>query len=906
MRYGVKRLFRFPSRTRDDVRDDVAEEFRFHLDMRTEELINAGLSPDDARAQATREFGDERSGARVAVTHQERLERRYRIARLRDDLRHDLVYAWRALRRAPAFAATAVGVLALGIGATTALFSVLSGVLLRPLPYPDAGRLVEVWGTTSDGGQSRLATALPDYRAWRDGNRSFDALGAFSGSSVIISGTERPEFVQAATMTASMWAVLAAQPMLGRTFSGADEEWGRHRVAVVSENLWKRRFGSDPKVVGSQIQIGPQAFTILGVMPASFGIIGLDAEMWVPMAFPPGSVMDTRRNRFSSVLGRLKPGVTARQARDDLSLIAARLAQEEPQFNAGRGVDLDSWQDTIVGPVRQILVLLFGAVAFVMLIVCANLANLLIARATAREHELRMRATLGASRGRLIRQVLTETLVLAVCGAAVGIGIAVWLIRQIPTLGPIGLPRLNEVTIDGTVAAFAVGLTLVTALVFGLWPSRHASRVGGIGGIHTAPRTIAGGRMQQRTRRALVVAEVSLSLVLLIGATLMIVSLQRLQHVDRGFDADRVFTAIVNRYRPDGREIFVQQFVDQVAAIPGVRAAAATTSLPLSGGAWTKQFHADGEPEPRSMADVPNVNYHHVTPGYFESMGAAMRRGRPFTPQDRANQPLVAIVNDTLAQRIWPDEDPIGKRISMFPPASLGKHLLPLPGGAMTFPHLTIVGVVADLRHQGLDQAPNASVFVPLAQGTLAGAGDQIQGFHYIVARTMGDPLAVASAVEDAAREHDRNAAVSDVRTMESRVSDSIARRRFAMLLLSGFAALSVVLAVVGLYGVMSYTVSQRGVELGVRAAVGASAASLLRLVMADGLRMTLAGAAIGLLLAGALSNLMTSQLFEVKAIQVSVYASMTVALIGVASLACWIPAVRAAGVDPVTALRSE
>jgi putative ABC transport system permease protein len=873
------------------------EEIRAHLGRAEEEHRARGLSPQAAREAARRDFG--------GVEQMKERHRDERGLAFIDTLWQDVRYAGRTLGRAPGFTATAVLMLALGIGATTALFSVFSAVLLRPLPYPDADRLVEVWGTTTDSGPSRLATALPDYRTWRDGNRSFDALGAFTGSAFIITGTDRPEFIQATTMTASMWTVLGTPPILGRTFSGAEEEWGRHRVAVISENLWKRRFGGDPNIVGSQIQLGPQSVTILGVMPASFGVVGLQADMWVPMSFAPGSFMDTRRNRFSSVLGRLKPGVTARHARDDLSAIAASLEKDEPQFNAGRGVNLAAWQDTIVGPVRQILMLLFGAVVFVMLIVCANLANLLIARATVREHELRTRAALGASRGLLIRHVLTETLVLAVLGAAVGIGVALWLIRQIPTLGPIGLPRLNEVTIDGTVAAFAVGLTLVTALVCGLWPSRHAARVGLMSGMQAA-RTIAGGRLHQRTRRALVVAEVSLSLVLLIGGTLLIVSLQRLQQVDPGFDAGNVFTAVVNRYRPDGREVFVQLFVDQVAAIPGVRSAGATTSLPFSGGGWGKQFHADGEPEPRSMAEVPNVNYHHVTPGYFETIGAVIRRGRPFTPQDRANQPLVAIVNETLARRIWPNEDPIGRRISIFPPESLGKHLLPLPGGAMTFPRLTVVGVVADLRQRGLDEAPDPSVFVPLGQGALAGAADQIQGFHYIAARTTGDPLAVASAVEAAARKYDRNAAVSDMRTMESRVSDSMARRRFAMLLLGGFAALSLVLAVIGLYGVMSYTVSQRRAELGLRAVVGASAATLHRLVMVDGLRMTLAGAAIGLLLAGALSSFMASQLFEIQAMHASVYASMTMLLIVVAALACWIPAVNAARVDPVTALRSE
>jgi putative ABC transport system permease protein len=904
-RHDVKRLFRFPSRTATDIRDDVAEEFAFHVDMRTEALVASGLSTEQARAQALREFGDRQRGANVAVRHQERLERRHRLARWFDDLRQDLRHAWRSLRRTPGFTVTAIIVVALGLGATMALFSVLSTVLLRPLPYPDADRLVEVWNTRRDTGTAREATALPDYRAMRDGSRSFDALGAFTGSGFIITG-DRAEFVQATSMTAAMWRVLGGQPILGRTFSEAEEAWGRNGVVVISERLWRRRFGADPGIVGTEMRLGPQARTIIGVMPASFQIVGFDAEMWMPMSFPPGSVMDSRRNRFSSVLGRLKPGVSLEQARDDLTVISARLASEEPQFNAGLGVEVGSWQEGVVGGVRSTLLLLFGAVILVLLIACANLANLLIARATTREHELQTRAILGAGSGRLIRQVLTETFVLVVIGGAAGFALAFALVRGITQLGPIGLPRMNEVTVDGTVMAFALGLMLLTTLLFGLWPSRHAARAGAVGRLHAAARTIAGGRMEQRSRRFLIVAEVSLSLVLLIGATLLIVSLQRLQDVNAGFNAERLFTAMVNRFRPDGREAFVQQLVDKVAGIPGVRDAAVTTSLPLVPGGWSKYFSAEGQPAPESMADVPSVSYYHVTAGYFRTMQATLRRGRAFTPEDRADQPLVAIVNETLARRVWPNEDPIGKRIYMAAPDPLSKHLLPLRDGSTTFPRLTVVGVVGDFRHKGLDQAANPSVFVPLAQGVRAGGGDQIQGFHYVVVRTVGDPLSVSAAVERAAGELDRNAAVSEVRTMESRLSDSIARRRFAMLLLGAFAGLALMLAVVGLYGVMSYTVSQRREELGVRAAVGASTFSLIRLVMTDGLRMTFVGAGIGLLLAVGLSSLMTAQLYEIQGIDFGVYAGMTALLLAVAATACWIPALRAARIDPVSALRPE
>lgn len=903
-RPGIRRLFRFPSRTPGDVRVDLRDEFDLHIDMRTEALIGSGLSADEARVQALREFGDRDRGMHGAVVRQERMERRNRMSRWLDELRQDLKQSWRSLRRTPGFALTAIVIIAFGVGATTALFSVLSAVLLRPLPYPDAGRLVEIW-STRQAGAAREAVALPDYQAFSDRSRSFDALGAFTGSAFIVTGGERAEFVQATSMTATMWRVLGVPPMLGRTFSQAEEAWGSNRVAVISEGLWQSRFGGNRNAIGSQLRVGPQSITVVGVMPASFRMVGYDADMWVPLSFPPGSTMPTRRNRFASVLGRLKPGVTVEQARDELSAVAAQLAHDYPQFNAGLGAAAGDWREGIVGAIRPTVLLLFGAVVLVLLIACANLANLLIARSTVREHELQTRAILGAGRMRLIRQALTETAVLVAVGGAAGVAVAAVLVRGLTALGPIGLPRLNEVSIDGTVTSFAIALLLMTTLLFGLWPSLHAARAGVTGG-HRAGRSIAGGRLRQRSRRGLLVAEVALSLVLLISATLVIVSLSRLQRVDPGFNADRLFTAMILRYRPTAREAFVQQLVDEVSAVPGVRGAAATTHLPLVEGRWSKYFSVDDKPVPRSLADVATTSYFHVTPGYFETMQTVIRRGRSFGPQDRADQPLVAIVNETLANREWPGENPIGKRIFMAAPEPLAPELLPLSDGSTRFPRLTVVGVVADVRHGGLDQTVHPSVFVPLAQGARAGGGDQIQGFHYLVARTGGDPMAIAAAVETATRTLDQNAVVYEPRTMDTRLSNSVARRRFAMLLLGAFAVLALVLAVVGLYGVMSYTVNQRREELGVRAAVGASAVSLLRLVMAEGLRTTLAGVVVGLLLARAVSDLLTTLLFEIQPFSVLVYAGVTFGLLVVAALACSVPAIRAARIDPVTALRVE
>jgi putative ABC transport system permease protein len=829
------------------------------------------------------------------------------------DFLQDLRYAQRSLRRAPGFTIVAVITLALGIGANTALFSVISAVLLRPLPYPDADRLVRVWTAQPQIGLPRSGTALPDYRAWRDENRSFQDLGAFHSVTYNVTGTDRPEALTATRMTASLWAVLQHQPLHGRLFSAADEQWGAHRVVVLSEQLWRRRFGGDPQVIGRSLQLDGQAFTVIGIVREPFMFPGPHTELWSPIAFAPGDNMDSRNNRFVDMLGRLKPGLTPDEALADVSTIAGRLKREFPG-NAGVEVTLEGWHESIVGGIRPTLLFLLGAVAFVLLIACANVANLLLARATTREHELTVRATIGAGRGRLARQLLTEHLALACLGAVAGVLVAYALVHGIPALGATGVPRLTEVRMDGRVVGFAATLAILTALVFGLWPARHAGHIGVVGRLNESARTVVGGHMRARARQALVTAEVSLSLVLLVGATLLIVSLQRLQQVDPGFDPDRLLTATITLppvpYRDAERVArFIQDVVDHVAALPGVRAAGVTTALPLGGREWGKYFSIEGRPAPTSLAQVPNVNYRQVTHGYLQTMGATLRRGRLFTEKDGPGQPLVAIVNETTARRFWPNEDPIGQRISMTPPESL----LPpevFPPGVTRLPRRTVIGVIGDFRQNGLDRETNPEVFVPVAQLPLdewkAQFAEEFMSTHFLVARTAGHPLAATSAIQAAVRPLDPNLPVSNVRTMESRLADSMAQRRFVMLLLSGFAGLALVLALVGLYGVMAYTVNQRRKELGVRAALGASASGLLRLVLTDGLRMTVIGAAIGLLLASGLSRLMTAHLFQVEAIDPVVYAGVTVLLVAVACLACGVPAFRAARVDPAGALRCE
>jgi predicted permease len=875
---------------------DLDDELSFHVAMQTRANLQDGMSARDAERRAHHSLG----GVEQAK-EQCRDARPLRWAR---DLVYDLRFAVRSLRRTPGFSIVVTLVLALGLGANTALFSVVSAVLLRPLPFADSNRIVRVWTSRSAASElPRSGTSLPDYQAWRAQNRTLEDLGAYWGGSYNLTGTDRPEVLPATRMTASVWTVLKAVPRYGRLFSAETETWGSHRVVVVGDRLWQRRFGADPQIVGRTIQLNGQPYTVVAVMPPDFQFVGPIPELWVPLSFPPGDAMYTRGNRSVDLLARLKPGGTQAQAQADLSAVAESVAREVPE-NAGLGVEIANWQESIVGQIRPLLLLLLGSVAVVLLIACANVANLLLARTAARDHELTVRATLGAGRGRLVRQLLTENLLLAALGAVFGIGLAYVLIRAIPGLGPIGVPRLREVTLDRYVTGFSIGLAVLTGLLVGVWPARRAGRASVSGALNESGRTVAGGRLRVRARRLLVTAEVSLSLVLLVGAGLLIVSLQRVVAVDPGFQPDHLLTASVTlpplRYgNPERVEAFIRQVVDETSTLPGIRGAGATTTFPLAPSEWTKYFSIDGRPAPASLADVPLVRYRLVTPDFLQTMGASIRHGRMFTADDGPGRPPVAIINETIARRFWPDDDPLGKLISMNPPPSLVPERIRQTNARP--PSLTVIGIVADFRQNGLEREANPEVFVPFSQSN----GEYLPTF-FLVARTSGDPLALTGAIQTVIGRLDRNIPLANPRTMDSRLSDSLAQRRFVMMLLGAFAGLALLLALVGLYGLMSFTVRQRRRELGVRAVLGASARDLLRLVLADGLRMAAIGVATGVPLAGALSQLITAQLFQVQAIDPSVYALVSLLLLIVAALACGLPAFRAARADPAIALRCE
>ena len=876
--------------------------------MQARAARDAGASETDAMRRARLNLGG-------VLQTRERCRDAWPL-RWAEDLLQDARYALRGLRRTPAFTCVAVTVLALGIGANTALFSVISAVLLRPLPYAHADRLVRIWSAMPAQGYPRSGSSLPDYRAWRSANHSFEEMGASHNTIYNLTGAERPERLLATRMTASMWRVLRPEPLLGTVFSSDAEQWGRHRVAVLSEGLWTRRFGRDASILGRTLHLNREPFTVIGILPRAFQYpSGGATELWTPVSYAPGDAMDTRSNHFVDMIGRLKPEVAVAQAQADLAVIAAQLRRQFPE-NAGVDVTMRSWRDDIVGDVRPMLLLMWGAVAAVLLIGCTNVANLVLARSIARRQELTIRVAIGAGRGRLARQLLAENTVLASLGAIVGVGLAYLLVDALRAVGPAAIPRLQEVTVDSVAVAWAAALAVLTGLGFGVWPLRHLHHVDLVNDLNESARTAVSGLRQTRRRQVLLITEISLSLVLLTGAGLLIASLVRLQQVDPGFRPDHVLTASVDLAgaRYDGHERIssvVRELTEQIAAVPGIQAAAAGTGIPLGHTGWGKFFSIDGRPTPSSLAEVPNVEYRQVTPDYFRAMGATLSRGRAMGADDDARRPPVATVNETLARRFWPNEDPLGRRVSLAPPEPLiaaelaeGIAAGQLPAGFREFPRFTVVGVVRDVRERGLDADVAPTVYVPYAQALPP--SEEPSGSFFLVVRTATDPLAYRKPIEAVVKRIDADLPLAAVRTMDDRLAESLARRRFAMLLLGAFAVVALVLVVAGLYGVMAYVVNQRQREFGVRLALGATPRDLLGHVLSQGLQVTAIGISVGLVLAGALSRLVAGQLFEVRPLDPTIYGATALLMAMVAVAACAVPALRAAQLDPATTLRHE
>lgn len=825
----------------------------------------------------------------------------------------DLRYGFRMLVKNPAFTFIAVLALALGIGANTAIFSVVNVMLLRPLPFADSDHLVAIWTRNPARSTTRGSTAPPDFRAWQEKSKSFVGVGAYYLGDFNISAKSEPERVRGAFVSSNLFPLLGTKPALGRLFTAEEEQFGRHRVAILGHGLWQRRFGSDPNLVGQQVTLNSESYTVVGVMPPDTWLrqAKQKAELWIPMAFEPGSNQNTRNNYFLNVIGRLKPGVEVARAQAEMDVIAGQLEQDYKE-NAGLGARVVSLSEDTSGDNRPILLILLGAVGCVLLIACANVANLLLSRAASRERETALRIALGASRARLIRQWLTENILLSTLGGAIGLALAAWGLQAIVALAPENLSRTAIITqdagiaIDHRVLIFTVLLSVLTGVVFGLLPVLQASNPDLNKGLKDSGRSTTGSVRSRRMRGVLVVAEIALALVLLIGAGLMLKSFMRMQATHPGFNSDKLLTMQIAlpelKYKEARqRTAFFQQAIERIKGLPGVQSVGATTGLPMSNESWGKQFSIEGRTPPATLDQVEAVEFHQATPDYFRAAGITLLKGRFFTEQDTQDSPGVVIINEAVAKKFFPDEDPLGKRVWMGPPESmLSPNLLP-PGGQ--FPRATIVGVIGDVMSYGVDKPIEWEVFAPYQHG----GGNIPLAKMYLAVRTSGDdPYALAGAVRGEVRAIDSDQPVADVKTMERRLGDSLWQPRFNMILLAIFAGVAALLAAIGIYGVVSYSVAQRTPEIGIRVALGAQPRDVMKLIMKQGVVLAFLGLGIGLVAAFGLTRVLSSLLYGVSSTDLSIFGLVALLLLVVTLLGSFIPARRAMRVDPLTALRND
>ncbi len=864
----------------DAVHREIDEEVRFHIDMRTEEYVRKGMSPEEARREAERRFG--------RLSRIKEMGYEVRGGGLVETLWQDLRYGARMLVKAPVLTTIAVITLALGIGANTAIFSVVNAVLLRPFPYENPERLLILQESVSGG--AGFSPSYPNFADWHARNTVCSSMAAVRvNESFNFTGAGEPERLQGRVVSAGFFHTLGIKPLLGRDFLAEEDHPGATPVVILSHGFWQRRFGADPGVIGKQLTLNNQSFTVVGVTPATFQY-GAEADVTVPLALQAERFRLRGKDPGINVVARLKPGVSRRQAETELNLIAARLEQQYPESNTGRRVLLTPLHESFVGDVRQPLLILLGSVGLVLLIACANVANLLLVRASARRKEMVVRAALGAGRARIIRQLLTESVLLAALGAALGVLLAFWGTSLIISQVPDGIPRLHEARVDAPVLAFTLAVSLLTGLLFGLAPALQASRTNLTEGLKEGERGSSGRR--QRLRGVLVVCEVALTLALLAGAGLLIQSFRRVLQIDPGFRARNLLTMQLSVNNADGHQVanFFEQLQQEVRSLPGVSSVAVSNGLPL-GGANQPPFIIEGRPRPEAGKEPVGVRYT-VSPGYFRTLGIELLKGRVFGAQETPHTQPVVIIDEALARQHFPDEDPLGKRIRQALPDA---------------PSLEIVGVVRHVEHDSLDgQAPARSQFyLNFYQIPAERLPTQVRRIN-LLARTEVEPSSLAPAVRGRVAALNKDQAVFNVRTMEQIVAQSVAPRRFSTLLLTVFAAVALVLAGVGIYGMMSYAVTQRTREIGVRMALGAKVSDVLKLVIGQGMKLVLVGVALGLVASVALTRTIKSLLFGVSATDPATFAAIAVLLALVALLACFIPARRATRVNPLTALRGE
>ena len=874
---------------------EIVEELTQHIQDRYEEFVRGGATADEARRAALLELAE----SDVLAQGLRRVEgpaRREQVApgaprraNMFGDIWQDLRYGLRTLVKDPTFTAVAVVALALGIGANSAIFSVVNTVLLRPLPYKDPGRIVMIWEDNSRHGYPRDTPAPANFVDWRDQNKVFEAVAATADVSLNLTGVGEPERLDGKRVSASLFPILGVGPQLGRWFTPEEDQPGANHVVILSHGLWQRRFGSDPNVVGKALTMSGNSLSVVGVMPPGFQFPGDDVQFWIPIAFTQKEAA-RRGSHFLNVVARLKPGVTLEQAQAEMSAIAGRLQQQYPEQNTDLGAAVVPLHEQLVGNIKTALLVLLGAVGFVLLIACANVANLLLARAAGRQKEIATRVALGASRLRLIRQFLTESVLLAAIGGVFGLLLSVWGVRVLKTFIPPNISQAKEITVDLKVLLFTLLVSLLTGLVFGLAPATQATKFNLNETLKEGGRDSAAGSRGNRIRGALVVSEIALSLILLIGAGLLINSFVRLRNVDPGFKTGNLLTMSValpaQKYPDQARRVaFYEEMLRRVEALPGVRSAAITSQIPLVKQGDSVGVQIEGRPEPRPGEEIIIVT-RVVSPHFLQTMGIQLLRGRTFGDEDKPDSPAVALVSDTMARRYWPGEDPVGKRLCPGRPEKDSDWV-------------TVVGVVNDVRQFGLDVAVKPQMYLTYEQSAYFSPRN-------LVVSTNVEPTSLAPTLRNTVWEIDRDQPVSNIRTMEDVLSESIARQRFSTLLLGVFGVVALVLAAVGVYGVMSYSVAQRTHEMGIRMALGAQEWDVLKLAVGQALKLVVIGVGVGLAASLALTRVMTSLLFGVSSTDPTTFVIISLVLIGAGVLASYVPARRATKVDPMIALHYE
>jgi putative ABC transport system permease protein len=866
LRLLLRRFFQ-----RRDLERELNDELASHIAMETARHVQNGESPEAARQIALREFGN--IGLVAEVTRDQ-----WGLGWLERALA-DIRYSVRSFLRAPLFSAIVVITLGLGIGSSTTIFSLLDGILLRALPFPNSSQLMMLWEIPPRAQKTNVVN-LNNFAAWRERNHSFQSMAAFLASPMNLLGDRGGEQVPGLSVTADFFETLGTPPLLGRTFRPGEYWTAEPREVVLSYGAWQRLFGGRPDVIGKKISIDASHHEIIGVMPSGFSLPNQKAELYVPQA------IEDNEGRNYSVIARLRPGVSPSAASAEMAALAAQTAREKVHMNAGWSASAVPLLDQTVGSVRPVLLILFAAVGLVLLLACANVANLLMMRASGRVREISVRLALGASRNRIVSQLLIESLILAICGGLLGVLVGGIAIQFLKTSLPesLRIPRLNEVTLNWAVLLYSTGASILSALIFGLAPALQSLKLNVSEDLHEATRSVTSGR---KVRRVLVIAEIAFALVLVSTAGLLVRSFLRLTSVDTGFHAENVLTArmlLLPVQKEEYRAETVRQMLDRIRALPGVVAAGSIGILPMEGtNSGTGYYRAD-RPDPAPNAR-PGGDVSIITPGYFEAMRIPMIHGRAFDAEDRAGSPPLAILNQSAAHMLFSHEDAVGKRLKV-------------EWGGGGNPIVEVVGVVADIRHDGVSTPPDPCLFMPNDQ--------QPFPFTSLVVRTTGNPASLENAIREQIRAVDSDQGITKMELLQQMVSDSIARPRLEAVVLTAFGVIALGLACIGLYGLIAFSVAQRTREIGIRIALGASKAGIFRMILGDGFRLTVVGVSLGLAGVVSSTHFLRSLLFEINPLDPATLVSVICVLLMVSAIACCLPALRATNADPASVLREE